>query len=108
MVLTCSEISPPMLSLRLANFLTLELIRESNASIAGGSGGGDGFGGGGVLTAVEAPGVVAVIVGVPVVPFSNGPPTEEAISSSREVAASSLLSIPLDQGITMVMMQRKV
>ena len=71
------------------NDFTSTLSNLSNPSTAGGSGGGASFGGVGIVDGVV--GIVLVGPGVkPFVAASEGLKVDEAISSSREVAASSL------------------
>lgn len=89
---TCSAIRPPSPSLILTKAATSPFIRASKPSIAGGRASGSCLG----VTALVADGSAvpddvdtAATDGTPFV-VAFGPTAEEAISSRREVAASSL------------------
>ena len=85
-LLTCSSTNPPIFSLVLTNAATSSSISLSKSSIDRGRGSGAGAGGGG---GTEARGVA--VATAPTNPLLvAGPSMDVAISSSREVAASSL------------------
>jgi len=89
---TCVAMGPPRSSLRATNFFKGPLMKASNSSTDSGRGSGAAFGI--AAAAIGAGGRGAVGGGA--VPFVCGVSiVAEAISSSREVAASSLLMRPV-------------
>ncbi len=92
--LTCSAINPPIALLILANFPTELLMKASKSSIDSGRGSGGSFGaagaGGGTAAGVEAEGDARVCCRAGTACGSST--VEEAMSSRRAVAASSLPS----------------
>ena len=90
--ITCSAMSPPNPSLLLTNASTSPFMSASNPSIEGSRGSGSCLGVGVLLVCGSKDPVVLAAVLAAEVPFVDavGSGEEEAISSSRDVAASSL------------------
>src|SRR5450432_2421650 len=99
---TCSSTGPPISLLISRYFLTVVAIRVSKSSIICGIGSATALGAGGFEVAMGGPAAAgAVTAGT--LPFVFGTSiTDDAISSSREVAASSLRTI--DVSATLVTM----